>query len=126
MLTVGTLLAVLGLLSGRTAAVRTGDILLLLGFGLHLTLVGVTAVTATTKRDAVLQYFLKILFACHFCSSKFLVVEQSDASERHRDAVLVASHDDMVVTYRAASLGNELHATLVGTLDVVAEGEEGI
>ena len=54
------------------------------------------------------------------------MVEQTYASEGHGNAVLVAGHDDMVVAYRAASLGDELHATLVGTLDVVAEGEERI
>ena len=32
----------------------------------------------------------------------------------------------MVVTDRAASLCNELYTALVGTLDVVAEGEEGV
>ena len=53
-------------------------------------------------------------------------MEQSHASECHSDAVLVAGHDDMIVAYRAASLCNELYATLVGTLNVVAEGEESV
>ena len=54
------------------------------------------------------------------------MMEQSYASEGHGDAVLVAGHDNMVVADAAASLSNELYATLVGTLDVVTEGEEGI
>ncbi len=53
-------------------------------------------------------------------------MEQSHAGERHGDAVLVAGHDDVVVAHRAAGLGYVLHAALVGTLDVVAEGEEGV
>ena len=53
-------------------------------------------------------------------------MEQAHAREGHSDAVLVAGHDDMVVAHRATSLGNELHAALVGTLNVVAEGEEGV
>ena len=54
------------------------------------------------------------------------MVEQSYACKRHGNAVLVAGHDDMIVADRATSLGDELHTTLVGTLNVVAEGEEGI
>ena len=54
------------------------------------------------------------------------MVEQSYASKRHSDAVLVAGHDDMIVADRATCLGYELHTTLVGTLDVVAKGEEGV
>ena len=54
------------------------------------------------------------------------MVEQPYACKRHGNAVLVAGHDDMIVADRATSLSNELHATLMGTLDVVAEGEEGI
>ena len=54
------------------------------------------------------------------------MMEQPDACKRHSDAVFVASHDDMIVADAATSLGDELHATLMGTLDIVAEGEEGI
>ena len=54
------------------------------------------------------------------------MVEQADTGEGHRDTVLVAGHDDMIVADAATSLGDELHTTLMGTLDVVAEGEEGI
>jgi hypothetical protein len=54
------------------------------------------------------------------------MVEQTDACEGHSDAVLVAGHDDVVVSYRTASLGNELHTTLVGTLNIIAKGEESI
>ena len=51
---VSPLLPVLGLLPGRAATVSTGDILLLLGLGLHLAVVGLP-LTATTKADAILQ-----------------------------------------------------------------------
>ena len=54
------------------------------------------------------------------------MVEQPYACECHSDAVLVASHDDVVVADAAACLGNILYTALVGTLHVVAEGEEGI
>ena len=53
-------------------------------------------------------------------------MEQANTSEGHGDAILVARHDNMVVAYAATSLGNILHATLMGTLDIVAKGEEGI
>ena len=54
------------------------------------------------------------------------MMEQSHAREGHGNAVLVAGHNNMVVANRAASLSNVLYATLVGTLNIVAEGEEGI
>ena len=54
------------------------------------------------------------------------MVEQSHASKCHRNAVLVTGHDDMIVADAATSLGDELHTALVGTLDIIAEGEEGI
>ena len=54
------------------------------------------------------------------------MVEQADACEGHRDAVLVAGHDDMIVAYAATSLGYELHTALMSTLDIIAEGEEGV
>ena len=54
------------------------------------------------------------------------MMEQSYAREGHSNTIFVAGHDNMVVANRAASLCNELYTTLMGTLDVVAEGEEGI
>ena len=59
-MSVGTLLAVFGLLSGRTATVGTGDILLLLGFGLHLTVV-LRLITASAEADAVFKDILEIV-----------------------------------------------------------------
>ena len=53
-------------------------------------------------------------------------MEQPYARERHGNAVLVTGFYDIVVAYAAASLSNKLYAALVGTLDVVAEGEESI
>ena len=54
------------------------------------------------------------------------MMEQSYASECHGDAILVAGLDDIIVANAAAGLCNIFHAALVGALDVVAEGEEGI
>ena len=136
MLPVGTLLAVFGLLLCRSAAVCTSDVLLFLGLGLYLTLVGVFPFTATAKGNAILQDFLKVLFASHILCGLMgligpigpmkLMVEQSYACECHGDAILVTSHNDMVVAHRSAGLGYELHTALVGTLDIVAKGEESI
>lgn len=55
-----------------------------------------------------------------------LVVEETHMGECHGDAILVAGVDDMVVADATASLCDKLHAAAMGTLDVVAEGEESI
>lgn len=49
-MSISTLLAVLGFLPGAAGAVRTGDVRLLLGFGLHLAVVFLLAGRA--ERDA--------------------------------------------------------------------------
>ncbi len=54
------------------------------------------------------------------------MVEQTDADERHSDAVFVACLDDIVVADGASCLCDVLHSTLVCALDVVAEGEESV
>ena len=59
-MTIGALLTVLRFLAGTAAAMGTRDILLLLGFGLHLAIV-LRLVTSTSEVDAVLQYILKIV-----------------------------------------------------------------
>ena len=53
-------------------------------------------------------------------------MEQTHTSKRHRNAVFVAGHDHMIVADGASSLSDELHAALVGTLDIVAKGEESV
>ena len=53
-------------------------------------------------------------------------MEQTNAGECHRHSVFVAHIDHVVVTDRSARLGDILYAALVGTLDIVAEREEGI
>ena len=58
--------------------------------------------------------------------SLFLMMEKAHARERHRNAVFVAGHDDMIIAHGATSLSDELHAALVGTLYVVAEWEESV
>ena len=55
-----------------------------------------------------------------------LVMEEAHACECHSNAVFVTSHDDMIIANGATCLGDELHTTLVGTLDIVAEGEERV
>ena len=59
-MSVGTLLAVFGFLSGRTATVSSSDILFLLGFGLHLAIV-LRLVTSTSEVDTVFEYVLKVV-----------------------------------------------------------------
>ena len=59
-MSVGSLLTVFRLLTGRTAAVGTSDILFLLGLGLHLAIV-LRLVTSTSEVDAVFEYVLKIV-----------------------------------------------------------------
>ena len=49
--TIGSLLAILCLLTGRATTVSTRDVLFLLGFGLHLALVGVLALAASPEID---------------------------------------------------------------------------
>ena len=52
-------------------------------------------------------------------------MEQPQAAEGHGDAVLVAGINDLLVTDGTAGLHDGGHAGAAGTLDVVAEGEEG-
>ena len=55
-----------------------------------------------------------------------LMMEQPDAAERHRNAVLVAGINDLLVPDGAARLHNGRYAAAAGTLDIIAEGEESI
>ena len=41
-------------------------------------------------------------------------------------AILIADLDDIIVTDRAAWLGNVFNTALMGSFDVVSKGEEGI
>ena len=54
------------------------------------------------------------------------MVEKPHSRERHGNAVLIACHDDMIVTDGAAGFCDVLNSALVSALDVVAEGEERI
>ena len=92
---VGTLFPVLRLLTGRATAVRTRDILFLLRLGFHLVALR-SAFGCAAKDDAS---FNDIIYICHKCKDVGLMVEQTDAGERHRDAVFVASVDDIVVAH---------------------------
>ena len=53
-------------------------------------------------------------------------MEQPDAAEGHRDVVLVAGVDDLLVADGAAGLDDGGHAGTAGALDVVAKREERI
>ena len=57
---VGPLLTVFGFLLCRAATVSTSDILLFLGFGLHLAIV-LWLITSTPEVNAVFEYILKIV-----------------------------------------------------------------
>ena len=59
-MSVGSLFTVFRLLTGRTAAVGTSDILLLLGFGLYLAIV-FRLITSTSEVDTVFEYVLKVI-----------------------------------------------------------------
>ena len=59
-MTIGALLTVFRLLAGTAAAMGACDILLLLGFGLHLAII-LRLITSTSEVDAILQYILKIV-----------------------------------------------------------------
>ena len=121
-MSVGPLLAVLRFLTCAAASMGSSDILFLLGLGLYLAIV-FRFVTSTSEVDAVFEYMLEIV---HFLPFYFLMVEQTYASECHVDAVFVAGHDHMVITNTATSLGDKLYTTLMGTLNIVAKGEECI
>ena len=53
-------------------------------------------------------------------------MEQADAGKAHGNVVFVTGFNDIVITDGTTGLGNIFHATSVGTLNVVAEGEESI
>ena len=59
LMTVGSLLTVFGLLTGRATTVSTSDILFLLGLGLHLVVL-FARTTTTTEVNAILQYLLEV------------------------------------------------------------------
>ena len=70
LVSVGTLLTILGFLAGRTAAMSPSDILFLLGFGLYLAVV-LWLITSTSEVDAVLEDMLEIVH--DFFSLQFTV-----------------------------------------------------
>ena len=67
---VSALLAVFGFLLGRATAMGTGDVFLLFGLGLHLTLVRIAALSATSKRDTIFENTLEIVFYTHINDGK--------------------------------------------------------
>ena len=67
-----------------------------------------------------------ILLWARSCAANGLVVEKTDASEGHHHSILVAGFNDVIIPDGAAWLGHIFHAALMGTLDIVAEGEERV
>ena len=63
---------------------------------------------------------------CRYQSSILLVMEQAQPGEAHDHVVLVAGLNHVVVSDRATRLCDVADARLVGALDIVAEGEEGV
>ena len=124
-MSVGPLLTVFGFLSCRAATVSTSDILFLLGLGFHLAVV-FRLISSTSEVDAVFKNVLKIVHNPSNSSSFGLMVEQTYTSKRHCDTILIASLNNIVVANRTTSLGDELYATLMSALDIVAKGEESV
>ena len=54
------------------------------------------------------------------------MMEQTYTSEGHGYAILIACVNNMVIAYTTSCLGNIFHSALMGTLNVVPKGEEGI
>ena len=54
------------------------------------------------------------------------MVEKANAREGHCYSVLIARLDNIVVAHAAPCLCHILHSALVGSFDIVAEGEESI
>ena len=139
MLAIGALFAVFGFLTCRSAAVSPSDVLFLLGFRLDLPFGRVATLATLPKGNAIDQNILEVRFLAHLStlisqlstlnsqpSTLNLMMEQAHAREGHGDAILIAGHNNMIVAHRAAGLGDILHTALVGTLDIVAEGEESV
>ena len=61
-MSVGTLLTVLGLLPGRARAMGSGDILFLLGLGLHLAVLGIAPTRCASEDQSSLD---DIVYVCH-------------------------------------------------------------
>jgi len=116
-MSVGPLLTVFGFLSCRAATVSTSDILFLLGLGFHLAVV-FRLISSTSEVDAILKNILKIVHK--------LMMEKSYSCKRHCDTILIASLNNIVVANRTTSLSDELYATLMSALDIVAKGEESV
>ena len=55
-----------------------------------------------------------------------LMMEQTNAGERHCDTIFVAGLDHMVVANGAAGLCDIVDTAFMRPFDVVAEGEEGV
>lgn len=102
---------------------RTGYILFLLGLGLYLIVLG-PFLGCPLEDDAAFDNLVDVAHVrgCFL----WLMMEEPYMRACHGDAILIAGVDDMVVSYGSSCLCNVFHTTSVCSLDVVAEGEEGI
>ena len=118
---VGTSPSYVSFLLCRSRTMCSGDVALLACLGAYAAVVGSGCRRGFSEGDPRLHGDVE---GVH--SSVGLMVEESHSCECHGDAVAVAGSDDMVVAHAASGLCHPLYPTLVGTLDVVAEGEEGV
>ena len=89
-MTIGALLTVFRLLAGRAAAMGARDILLLLGFGLHLAII-FRLITSTSEVDTIFKYVLKIVHNYR------LMMEQTYTGKCHCNTILIAGLDNIVI-----------------------------
>ena len=90
---ISPLLTVFGFLSCRAGPVSPSNVFLLLRFGFHLATL-LAGSPSASERNPILQYRLKIVFFTHRS-----MMEKSNTSKCHCNAIFVAGHDDMVVTH---------------------------
>ena len=53
-------------------------------------------------------------------------MEQTDSCEGHHHSIFIAGLDHCVIAHRAAWFSHILHTALMGSLNIVAEREEGV
>lgn len=58
--------------------------------------------------------------------SMFLMMEETQTGVRHYDAMLIAGSNNTRIVGRSSRTGNVRDTAQTRTIDVVAEGEEGI
>lgn len=115
---------------GGTRTVKTGDVLFLLGFCLHLLFLWLAKFGSFEgdARSHCGRDFIVADVSLHrgIVRGDILVMEEANSREGHGDIVLVARFDDMIVANRPTGLRYIAHAAAMRPFNVVAEGEEGV